>query len=98
MRQLKFTPTGDRVLIEPIALNDSAKGGIMIPEAHKDKPSEGIVVALGTGATRKDGTRTEFPVKIGDRVLFNRYEGTEVKISDGSFKMFKSDELLAVIE
>jgi chaperonin GroES len=98
MRQLKFTPTGDRVLVEPIAINDSTTRGILIPDAHKDKPSEGIVVSLGTGGTKKDGTRTEFPVKIGDRVIFNRFEGTEVKIGDGIFKMFKSDELLAVIE
>lgn len=95
MRLIK--PVGDKVLIEPLIEKEVVVRGIIVPDKHKDASSEGVVVQLGTGSTKK-GKRTEFEVKIGDRVFFSRYDGTEVKIGDRMFKMIASNEILAIIE
>lgn len=94
---LNFTPIGDKVLVEPIIEKESTVGGIIVPQTAQDTPSEGIVVALGTGEQVK-GRRTEFEVKIGDRVFFSRFEGTQVKIGSKLYKMLKANEILAIIE
>lgn len=96
MRLIK--PIGDKVLVEPLVEKESIVRGIVVPERAQDKPAEGIVVQLGTGATNRKGRRTEFEVRIGDRVFFSRFEGTEVKIGNRMYKMLASNEILAVIE
>ena len=91
-------PLGDRVLVQPIEEKETKKGGIIIPDTAKEKPQEGTVRALGTGKTNEDGKKLPFEVKIGDRVLVSKYGGTEIKLDGKEFKIFSSDDLLAVLD
>jgi chaperonin GroES len=94
---LNVKPLGDRVLVEPVEEKEVKKGGIIIPDSAKEKPTEGIVRALGTGRKNDDGTTSEFEVKVGDRVLISKYGGTEIKIDGRDFKLLNSDDILAVV-
>ena len=93
-------PVGDRILVESIVEkeNKGKKGGIIIPDTAKEKPMESVVVALGTGKTGDDGKKVPFEVKKGDRVLVNKYGGTEIKLEGKEYKILNSDDVLAVIE
>jgi len=95
---INVKPLGDRVLVEPLEEKEVKKGGIIIPDTAKEKPTEGLVVALGTGKTDDDGKKIPFEVKKGDRVLVSKYGGTEIKLDGKEYKIFNSDDLLAVIE
>ena len=97
---LNVRPIGDRILVEPIEekAEKGKKGGIIIPDTAKEKPMESRVVALGTGKTDDDGKKVPFDVKKGDRVLVNKYGGTEIKLEGKDYKIFNGDEILAVIE
>jgi chaperonin GroES len=91
-------PLGDRVLVEPVEEKEVKKGGIIIPDTAKEKPTEGIVRALGTGKTDENGKKLPFEVKVGDRVLVSKYGGTEVKIDGKEYKIMGSDDILAIID
>ena len=95
---LNLKPLGDRVLVEPAEEKETKKGGIIIPDSAKEKPTEGIIVALGTGKTDDDGKKVPFEVKKGDRVLVSKYGGTEIKLDGREYKILNSDDILAVIE
>jgi len=95
---LKLKPLGDRVLVEPVEEKEVKKGGIIIPDSAKEKPTEGIVRALGTGKTDDDGKKVPFEVKVGDRVLVSKYGGTEVKIDNKEYKLLNADDILAILE
>ena len=95
---INVKPLGDRVLVEPVEEKEVKKGGIIIPDSAKEKPTEGIVVALGTGKTDDSGKKVPFEVKKGDRVLVTKYGGTEIKLDGKEFRIFSSDDILAVIE
>ena len=95
---LNVKPLGDRILVEPAEEKETKKGGIIIPDSAKEKPQEGIVAALGTGKTDDNGKKVAFEVKKGDRVLVSKYGGTEIKLDGKEFKIFSSDDLLAVID
>jgi len=95
---LNVKPLGDRVLVEPAEEKEVKKGGIIIPDSAKEKPMEGIVVALGTGKTDDSGKKVPFEVKKGDRVLVSKYGGTEIKIDGKEMKILNSDDILAVID
>ena len=95
---INVKPLGDRVLVEPAEEKEVKKGGIIIPDSAKEKPTEGLVVALGTGKTDDNGKKVPFEVKKGDRVLVSKYGGTELKLDGKEFKIFNSDDILAVIE
>src|SRR5262250_2346362 len=95
---MNVRPLGDRVLVEPVEEKETRKGGIIIPDSAKEKPTEGIIIALGTGKTDDDGKKIPFEVKKGDRVLVSKYGGTELKLDGKEFKIFNSDDILAVIE
>ncbi|HEX5657841.1 MAG TPA: co-chaperone GroES [Polyangiales bacterium] len=90
-------PLSDRVLIKRVESENKTKGGLFIPDSAKEKPSEGIVVAAGPGKTREDGSRREVQVKKGDRVLFGKYDGTEVKIDGEDHLIVRESDLLAVL-
>jgi len=90
-------PVGDRILVEAVE-EKLKKGGIIIPDTAKEKPMESVVVALGTGKTDDHGKKVPFEVRKGDRVLVNKYGGTEVKLDGKEYKILKSDDILAVIE
>ena len=95
---INLKPLGDRVLVEPAEEKETKKGGIIIPDTAKEKPTEGIVVALGTGKTDEDGKKIPFKVKKGDRVLVSKYGGTEIKLDGKEYKILNSDDILAVID
>ena len=95
---LNIKPLGDRVLVEPVEEKETKKGGIIIPDTAKEKPTEGLVRALGTGKTDDDGKKLPFEVKVGDRVLVSKYGGTEIKLDGKEFKILNSDDILGVIE
>lgn len=94
---LNVKPLGDRVLVELGEEKEVKKGGIIIPDSAKEKPSEGVVRALGTGKTGDKGEKIAFEVKVGDRVLVSKYGGTEVKIDGKEYKIFNADDLIAVV-
>jgi len=95
---LNIKPLGDRLLVEPVEEKEVKKGGIIIPDTAKEKPQEGIVIALGTGKTDDNGKKVPFEVKKGDRVLVSKYGGTEIKLDGKEYKIMNSDDLLAIID
>ena len=95
---LNVKPLGDRILVEAVEEKETKKGGIIIPDSAKEKPTESIVIALGTGKTNDDGKKIPFEVKKGDRVLVSKYGGTEIKLDGKEYKILNSDDVLAVID
>lgn len=95
---LNLKPLGDRVLVEPVEEKETKKGGIIIPDSAKEKPTEAVVVALGTGKTDDHGKKVPFEVKKGDRILISKYGGTEVKLDGKEYKILSSDDILGVID
>ena len=95
---LNVKPLGDRILVEPIEEKETKKGGIIIPDTAKEKPTESLVIALGTGKTDDNGKKVPFEVKKGDRVLVSKYGGTEIKLDGKEYKLLGSDDLLAILE
>ncbi len=91
---VNITPLHDRVLIKRIEEKESAKGGIIIPDTAKEKPQEGEVIAVGSGK-REKGELIPLDVKAGDRILFGKYSGTEIKIEDQEYLILREDEILA---
>ncbi len=91
-------PLHDRVLIKRLEEKEVIKGGIIIPDTAKEKPMEGEVVAVGPGKIQEDGKRSAMDVKAGDRILFGKYAGTEIKIDDQDYTIMREEEILAVLE
>ena len=94
---MAFRPLGDRVLIKRIEEEEKTKGGIIIPDTAKEKPQEGEVLAVGPGARDDSGKRIEPEVKIGDRILFGKWSGTEVKIDGDDLIIMKESDILGVV-
>ncbi len=94
----KLKPLGGRVLVEPLEEKETVKGGIIIPDTAKERPSQGRIVALGTGKRDDKGNKIPFEVKAGDRVLLSKYGGTEIEVDEKQYKVFEADEILAVVE
>jgi chaperonin GroES len=92
------TPLGDRVLVKRVAADEKTKGGIILPDTAKEKPREGIVVAVGNGKLLDTGKRQEISVKKNDRVLFSSYAGSEIKLDGDELLILGEDEILAIIE
>jgi len=88
----------DRVLVKRVEEKEVVKGGIIIPDTAKEKPMEGEVVAVGDGKILEDGKRVALDVKPGNRVLFGKYAGTEIKIEDQDYEIMREEEILAIIE
>src|ERR1044072_6979392 len=95
---MKVRPLHDRVLIKRIEEQETVRGGIIIPDTAKEKPQEGEVVAVGTGKRLENGTVIPLEVKEGDRVLFGKYSGTEIKLDGEELLILREDEILGVIE
>ena len=95
---MKVKPLGDRVLVEPIEEKNVTKGGIIIPDSAKEKPAEGIVVSVGNGKLNDKGDRVALEVKAGDRVLFSKYGGTDVKLDGEDHLIMREDDILAIVE
>jgi len=95
---MALRPLNDRVLIRRIEEDEKTSGGIIIPDTAKEKPQKGEVVAVGKGRVLDDGQRREMSVKAGDKILFSKYAGNEVKIDGEDLTIMREDEVLAVIE
>ena len=95
---MKFRPLGDRVLVKRVEEETTTKGGIIIPETAQEKPQEGEVIGVGPGARDEDGERIELDVKVGDRILFGKWSGTEVKIDGEELLIMKESDIMGVIE
>ena len=94
---MNIKPLGDRVLVEPLKQEEVNKGGIIIPDTAKEKPQEGVVIAVGTGKVDENGKKVPFNVKKGDTVLMPKYGGTEVKMDGKEYQIMREDDILAVI-
>lgn len=94
---MKTRPLHDRVLLKRIEETETVKGGIIIPDTAKEKPMEGEVIAAGPGKLREDGNRSPMEVKAGDRVLFGKYSGTEIRLDDREYLILREEEILAVL-
>jgi chaperonin GroES len=95
---MKLKPLQDRILVQRIEEEKTTKGGIIIPDTAKEKPAEGKVVAVGNGKLSEDGKRIALEIKKGDRILFGKYSGTEVKIEGEDYLILREDDVLGIIE
>jgi chaperonin GroES len=95
---MRLKPLGDRVVVRPLEEEERTKGGIVLPDVAKEKPQHGEVVAVGPGALTEDGRRLPMDVKVGDRVLFAKYAGTEVKIDEEEYLILRQSDILAIVE
>ena len=95
---MKIRPLQDRLIVKRLEEEEKTKGGIIIPDTAKEKPIEGKVIAVGQGRMNKDGKKVPMDVKKGDRILFAKYAGTEVKIDGEEHLMMREDDVLAIIE
>ena len=95
---MKLRPLQDRVIVERIAEEEKTKGGIIIPDTAKEKPQEGKVIAVGKGKVTEDGKLLPVSVKAGDKILFGKYSGTEVKLNGNEYIIMREDDILGVVE
>ena len=98
MSKPKITPLGDRVLVKQVDEDEQVKGGIIIPDTAKEKPMEGEVVAVGAGVKNDKGETTPLDVKAGDRVLFGKWNGTEVKLDGEELIIMKENEIMGILD
>lgn len=94
---MNLRPLQDRVLVKRVEEEEKTKGGIIIPDTAKEKPAEGEIVAVGNGKVADDGKRVALEVQVGDRILFGKYSGTEVKIEGDEYLIMREDDILGVI-
>ena len=94
---MAFKPLHDRVLVRRVESEEKTSGGLIIPDSAKEKPSEGEIVAVGSGAKAEDGTVTPLDVKAGDRVLFGKWSGTEVKLDGEDLLIMKESDIMGII-
>ncbi|WP_373500122.1 co-chaperone GroES [Desulfococcus sp.] len=95
---MKLKPLQDRILVQRVEEENKTKGGIIIPDTAKEKPAEGKVIAVGNGKIGEDGKRIAIELKVGDRVLFGKYSGTEVKVDGEEYLIMREDDVLGIIE
>ena len=94
---MKVRPLHDRIVVRRIEEKETAKGGIIIPDTAKEKPVEGEVLAIGNGKVLENGTKIALDVKVGDKILFGKYSGTDIKIDGEDVLILREDEVLAVL-
>ena len=95
---MKIRPLHDRILIKRLEEQEQKKGGIIIPDTAKEKPQEGKVIAVGNGKVSDEGKKIPLDVKAGDKILFGKYSGSEVKIDDEEYMIMREEDVLAIIE
>ena len=94
---MKIKPLHDRILVRRLEEKESKKGGIIIPDSAKEKPQEGEVIAVGPGKVGDDGKRHPMDVKVGDKILFGKYSGSEVKLNDEEFLIMREEDVLGIL-
>jgi chaperonin GroES len=95
---MKIRPLHDRVLVERLEEKEVKKGGIIIPDTAKEKPQEGKVIAVGNGKVTDEGKKISLDVKAGDKILFGKYSGSEVKLDDKEYLIMREEDVLAILE
>ena len=95
---MKFRPLHDRVLVRRIDAEEKTKGGIIIPDTAKEKPQEGEIIAVGSGSRDENGKLTPLDLKVGDRILFGKWSGTEIKVNGEDLLIMKESDVMGVIE
>ena len=95
---MKIRPLNDRILVKRLASEEKTAGGIIIPDSAKEKPAEGEIIAVGAGKLNDKGDRVSMEVKVGDKVLFSKYGGTDVKLDGEDYLIMREDDILGVIE
>lgn len=95
---MKIRPLHDRIIVKRLEEEETTKGGIIIPDSAKEKPSEGLIIAVGKGKVLENGTQLPLDVKKNDRILFGKYAGTDIKIEGDEFLIMREDDVLGVIE
>ena len=95
---MKLKPLGDRIVVKVLSEEKKTKGGIVLPDTAKEKPTEGEVLAVGTGKILDNGTKQPVEVKVGDHIIFSKYAGTEVKVDGEELVIFSERDVLAIIE
>lgn len=95
---MQINPLADRVLVRPLEAEEKTKGGIILPDTAKEKPQEGRVIAVGNGKVSDDGKLQPMEVKVGDKILYGKYSGTEIKIEDIEHLIIRQEDILAVIQ
>ena len=91
-------PLGDRVLVKALESEERTKAGIVLPDTAKERPSKGEIIAVGTGRVFEDGSRKPLPVQVGDKIIFGKYAGTEVKIKDAEYLILREEDILAILK
>jgi chaperonin GroES len=97
MSKLKIKPLGDRIVVKPMEAEEKTKGGIILPDTAKEKPVEGTIVATGPGRKSDDGKVVELEVKVGDKVLYGKYGGTEVTIDSEEYLIMRESDIFAIV-
>ena len=95
---MNLKPLGDKIVVKVLTKEEKTKGGIVLPDTAKEKPTEGEVMAIGTGKILENGQKLPLEVKVGDRIIFSKYAGTEVKVDGEEFVIFSERDVLAIIE
>jgi chaperonin GroES len=95
---MKIRPLHDRILVKRIEEQEVRRGGIIVPDTAKEKPQEGKVIAVGTGKIGEDGKRIPMDVKAGDRILFGKYSGSEVKLEDEEYLILREEDVLGILD
>jgi len=95
--KLKLRPIGDRVIAQRLGSVEKSRGGLYLPDAAQEKPQEGKVIAVGSGKTLKNGKVVPLAVKAGDRIIFGKYSGSEIKVDDKEYVFLNADDILAIV-
>ncbi len=95
---MSMKPLHDRVMVKRLEPKEAKKGGIIIPDTAKEKPQEGEVIAVGPGRVTKDGKRQPMEVKVGDKILFGKWSGNEVKLGDEEYLIMREEDILAILQ
>ena len=98
LTKVKIQPLGDRVLVKPVEQKETKRSGIIIPDTAKEKPQEGLVMATGKGKTTEDGKLLPMDVKTGDKILYGKYSGSEIKLDDQEYLIMHQDDILGILK
>jgi len=98
LSKVKIQPLGDRVLVKAVEAKEMKRSGIIIPDSAKEKPQEGIIAACGKGKTTEDGKVIALDVKVGDKVLYGKYSGSEIKLDDEDYLIMHQDDILGILK
>ena len=98
LSKVKIQPLGDRVLVKPAEAKETKRGGIIIPDSAKEKPQEGIIAACGKGKTTEDGKVIALDVKVGDKILYGKYSGSEIKLDGEDYLIMHQDDILGILK